>query len=78
MQGALATQHYWWAFDQATGLPNELLAEQLLASDLGAKIESQGEPKKISLKAGTFIPAGVDQGPNRPDLARGSPGQYIP
>ena len=37
------------AFDDATGLRNELLPEQLLATDLGAKVESQGEPTKISL-----------------------------
>lgn len=49
MQIGLATQHPWMAFDSATGLPNELLAEQLLASDLGAKVELQGEPRKISL-----------------------------
>jgi hypothetical protein len=49
MQIGLATQHLWMVPDGSTGLLNELLAEQLLASDLGAKIESQGEPKKISL-----------------------------
>ncbi|MGH8624834.1 MAG: hypothetical protein ACREYC_06060 [Gammaproteobacteria bacterium] len=49
MSGALATRHAWMAFDGATGLPNEHLAEQLLASELGEKVESQEEPRKISL-----------------------------
>lgn len=49
IQVGLAAQHPWMAFDQTTGLFNELLAEQLLAADLGAKVESQGEPKKISI-----------------------------
>jgi hypothetical protein len=40
MQGALATGYaWWWAFNDLDGLPNELLAEQLLATDLGEKIE---------------------------------------
>lgn len=49
IQGGLAAQHPWMAFDRATGLPNELLAEQLLATDLGAKVESEEKPRKISL-----------------------------
>lgn len=49
MQWGLATQHPWMAFDQATSLPNQLLAEQLLASDLGEKIERQEGSKTISL-----------------------------
>lgn len=49
MQVGLATQHPWMAFDPATGLPNELLAEQLLASDLGAKVEIPAGSKSISL-----------------------------
>jgi hypothetical protein len=49
MQFGLATQHPWMAFDNSTGLPNELLAEQLLATDLGAKVENQEMPKEISL-----------------------------
>lgn len=40
-------QHPWMAFDG--GLPNTLLAEQLLASDLGQKIESMEGPRAISL-----------------------------
>jgi len=47
LQGALATQHPWMAFDGATGLANVLLAEQLLATDLGEKLER--EPRTISL-----------------------------
>lgn len=43
----LATQHPHMAFDR--GLPNALLAEQLLASDLGQKIESEEGPRAISL-----------------------------
>lgn len=49
IQIGLATRHPWMAFDPKTGLPNELLAEQLLASDLEEKIESQGEPRQINL-----------------------------
>ena len=49
MQAGLATMHPWMAFDSATGLPNALLAEQLLASDLGQKLESGEGPRTISL-----------------------------
>ena len=49
MQIGLATQHPWMAFNSATGLPNELLAEQLLATDLGSKVETQEQPKRVSL-----------------------------
>ena len=49
MQQGLATQHPWMAFDDVTGLPKQLLAEQLLADDLGVEVESQEEPKIISL-----------------------------
>ena len=45
----LASKHPWMAFDPTTGLPNPLLAEQLLASDLGETVESQEQPKRISL-----------------------------
>jgi len=49
----LATQHPWMAFDSASGLPNELAAEQFLAADLGTQIElpeqAKGGPKGISL-----------------------------
>ena len=48
MEG-LAVAHPWMAFDGATGLPNELAAEQFLATDLGAKIEQQARPSGISL-----------------------------
>jgi hypothetical protein len=48
-QNGLAHQHPWMAFDYTTGLPNQLFAEQLLASDLGEKIEQTEEPKRISL-----------------------------
>jgi hypothetical protein len=38
------------AFDQATGLPNELFAEQILQSDLGQKLEMQAPgPPGITL-----------------------------
>ena len=47
--GGLASQHSWMAFDGATGLPNELLAEQLLAADLGQKIEMHEGSKSIDL-----------------------------
>ena len=49
MQAGLATMHPWMAFDSATGLPNTLLAEQLLASDLGQKLESEEGPRTINL-----------------------------
>ena len=49
MVGGLASQHPWMAFDKVAGLPNELLAEQLLAADLGQKIEMQGGTRTISL-----------------------------
>ncbi len=45
----LAGQHTWMAFNGTTGLPNELLAEQLLADDLGVEVESQEKPKTIGL-----------------------------
>jgi hypothetical protein len=45
----LASKHPWMAFDSTTGLPNPLLAEQLLASELGEQVESQEQPKTISL-----------------------------
>jgi hypothetical protein len=45
----LAGQHSWMAFDNTTGLPNPLFAEQLLAYDLGSKVESEEKPKRISL-----------------------------
>ena len=48
-QLGLAAQHPWMAFDNTTGLPNELLAEQLLASDLGTEVESKGMSKTINL-----------------------------
>ncbi len=47
----LAMRHPWMAFDQATGFPNELLVEQLLAADLGQKIEMNTSlnPRTISV-----------------------------
>lgn len=45
----LAAQHASKAFDIKTGLPNLLLAEQLLASDLGQRVEHEEAPKKINL-----------------------------
>ena len=45
----LAGQHTWMPFNGTTGLPNPLLAEQLLAHDLGVEVESKGLPKGISL-----------------------------
>jgi hypothetical protein len=49
LSGRLAQAHSWMAFDPATGLPNELFAEQLLQSDLGQKIETQEGPRSITL-----------------------------
>ncbi len=48
MQG-LATIYPWMARDPSTGIPNEMFPEQLLAIELGNKIESQGPPKAISI-----------------------------
>jgi hypothetical protein len=48
--GELAQKHQgWMPFDNSTGLPNELLAEQLLQSELGEKIEIPEEPRTISI-----------------------------
>ncbi|MGD1044164.1 MAG: hypothetical protein ABR936_02420 [Bacteroidota bacterium] len=48
IQTRLATQHPWMAFNDTTGLPNEYLTEQLLASDLGTEIEMKGNVKNLS------------------------------
>jgi len=45
----LASRHPWMAFDLRTGLPNPLLAEQFLATDLGEEVERQEAPKPINL-----------------------------
>jgi len=49
MQGTLALSHSWMAFSTTTGLPNELLAEQLLQHELGEIIENTGGAKHISI-----------------------------
>jgi len=50
LSGRLATAHSWMAFDQATGLPNKLFAEQILQSDLGQKLEMPAPgPSSITL-----------------------------
>ncbi|MFZ3165983.1 MAG: hypothetical protein WA130_00095 [Candidatus Methanoperedens sp.] len=49
MSTGAATQNPFIAFNNNTGLPNELFAEQLLASDLGAKIEMNAQQKGITL-----------------------------
>ncbi len=45
----LASSHPWMAFDYDTGLPNKFFAEQLLASELGEKIEQVESPRTISI-----------------------------
>lgn len=45
----LAGRHPWMAFDYNTGLPNKFYAEQLLASELGEKIEMVETPRTISI-----------------------------
>lgn len=45
----LALTYQWMASAQGSDLPNELAAEQLLASELGDKIESPGSPRTISM-----------------------------
>ena len=47
IQPGLATQYSWMAF--ASGLPNPFYAEQLLAAELGEKIEKQEPPRTISI-----------------------------
>lgn len=47
--GALATRHPGMAFNASTGLHNKLLAEQLLASDLGETVEQKEGARSISL-----------------------------
>jgi len=47
--GTLARQHAWMAFDVPTGLRNELMAEQLLQSDLGKEVEEKEGARSISL-----------------------------
>lgn len=42
-------RHQEMAFDATTELPNDLLTEQLLAADLGDKVESQAKPRNISV-----------------------------
>lgn len=49
LSGTLATRYQWMAFDGSTGASNELLAEQLLASDLGEKVELKEGSRSISL-----------------------------
>ncbi|MBK9014721.1 MAG: hypothetical protein IPM82_11935 [Saprospiraceae bacterium] len=41
----LAPKHPWMAFDNVSGLPNPFLAEQLLAADIGEKVENKLYPK---------------------------------
>jgi hypothetical protein len=49
IQGPLALNHSWMAFSTTTGLPNELLSEQLLQHELGETIENTGGAKHISM-----------------------------
>lgn len=42
VDGSLASNHRWMAFDHQTGLPNPLYAEQILQNELGKTIEAQG------------------------------------
>jgi hypothetical protein len=45
----LAPTYPWMAYDSATGLPNEFTAEQCLAADLGAKVETPTKPQGMSV-----------------------------
>ena len=49
MQPGLATQHYPWMIFDSAKLVNPFLAEQLLASELGGKVEIKEGPRSISL-----------------------------
>jgi len=50
IQGNVAQNSGWIAFSSTTGLPNELLAEQLLQKDLGEKIEKLQGSKHVSIE----------------------------
>jgi hypothetical protein len=45
----LASAYFWMAFDASTGLPNPLRFEQLLASELGSRVEMPQTPRGITL-----------------------------
>lgn len=49
MKEGIAENYAGYAFSNSSGLPNELFAEQMLAYDLGEKVERKEEPKRISL-----------------------------
>lgn len=49
VSGTLAIGHQWMAFDNTTGLHNQLFAEQVLQDDLGQKIETQGGSREVTL-----------------------------
>jgi hypothetical protein len=47
--GGMAGAHSWMVFEYESGLPNPFFAEQLLASELGTKVEQEEPPKTISI-----------------------------
>lgn len=47
--GRLAKNNSWMTFQPATGLHNELFAEQLLQSELGREVEQKGGAPRVSL-----------------------------
>jgi hypothetical protein len=47
--GPLASKSGAMAFDPTTNLPNDLLAEQMLQSELGLLFEAQGQTRPISV-----------------------------
>jgi hypothetical protein len=51
MSGEIAKTHQWMAYNYQTGLPNEMLAEQILQDELGKKIEQSPKgAKHISIE----------------------------
>jgi hypothetical protein len=71
---SLAQNRFFMAF--SSGLPNEYAAEQLLASELGEKIENQGPPHSINLNRlqELFLPVlhsqSIDQDASKQDQLR--------
>ena len=47
--GRLATAQGWMVFNGGTGLRSEMLAEQLLAADLGEQVETVSPPRTMTL-----------------------------
>ena len=78
IQPGLATQHPWMAFDPNSGLPNPLLLPQLLASDLGASVESDRAAEIDHFDAsGRTVWTALAHGCHRRELAHRTPIQHV-